>query len=157
MLKFLMALLTFCTHLALRPAHPTRPALPPPPTPTPTRIHQPWYHRGTIRLVGRSVGGLLIALTLIGFSVMPWPTTGAWSASVASDVTRLQRQIIQSYDLLLVSLAAFCGLLPLWRGLTRQSMLEARACIRIGYLLPLWGYWQLRRWRAYRSMQRGTP
>ncbi|NJO82439.1 MAG: hypothetical protein HC828_06185 [Blastochloris sp.] len=102
-----------------------------------------WHHRGSIQLLGRSLAGMGIALVIIALCSFPWPSTaGVWSGSVAVEVAHMQFLIWQHRDVLVVMSTLFWMLLPVWGMVIRLGLREGRALVRIGYLIPIWGYQQ---------------
>lgn len=100
-----------------------------------------WHRRGSVRLLGRAVTGLVIALAIIGFSALPWPATaGVWSDAMAADITNFQVGIWQHRDLLLLGSVVWWMVLPFWLLVIRLGLREGRALMWIGYLVPFWCY-----------------
>ena len=131
---------TRASHVVHAPPSTTQPIRPMPPV-SPSQPR--WHQRGSVRLLGRALTGMVIALTIIGFSNFPWPVTaGVWSAAMAADIATLQATIWQHRDLVVIASTSFWMLVPIWVLAIRLGLREGRALLRITYLVPLWCYHQ---------------
>jgi hypothetical protein len=104
------------------------------------------------RLVRRAVCGMLLALSLVVFALLPWPTAWAVSAAAAPDVHHVQAFVLRNVDAVTIGAVVFALLEPLLIGaicLLLSSLFAAPHLVwqiarLLGVTIAL-GYWCIRR------------
>jgi hypothetical protein len=108
-------------------------------------------------LMRRAVCGMLLAVSLVVFALLPWPTAWAISAAVAPDVQQIQAFVLRNVDMVTIGAVVFALLEPLLIGaicLLLSSIFAApRVVWQVARLLGVTialGYWCIRRRMARR-------